>query len=237
MAVEAIPSSQRLIAAAASSEATNLASVAAQLLSQRNPGASALYWKLVLMPQQRKHNSNLVHVEELQHLHSWLALQLQQGQHAEQPSCAALEQVNLIPQTTLSAKFMPNVATWCALPDHSIASHMAAGAGASGLVYAAPSNLDRCHWHWISQPSWSASTDLPVLLVVASDAAARAWRQDINRSGSPFRGSVHVLSVQGFCAADSNSQQRVQPYDRQRLLYGLKWLAAHSPPQPNLKAS
>lgn len=239
----------------ASKAAIDLAALAAPLLLQRSLAARSLYWKILLAPPPVLHASSRLwgpEQQRLQHLHSWLALQLQRGRLLQAASASAYVEGPLALRigTADAADVVAELSTCLAVPD-SRAQHCgsAALAGASGIVLALPTS--RAGHREVQQrlplPS-SMAARLPVLLVAATDVAAQHWREEIAASRLAFTGPVQVVSVEegaqgaawlsAAAAAGSNSGElAVEPaaYSQQRLVEGLRWLAAHSPPQPVLK--
>ena len=243
-------------AAAAARNAIDLPALAAPLLLQRSPAVHTLYWKLLLAPPPVLHASSLMwgpDQQRLQHLHSWLTLQLHCGRPCATASgCTYVE--GPLPlrlggsNGSAAAETVAELATCVACPDTGT-QHCgsAALAGASGIVLALPSGRGghRELQQRLPLPS-SMAAWLPTLLVAATDAAAQHWEQEIAANRLALTGPVKVVSVQDDAAAGSPGQMaaansgtpvNVAPtaYSRQRLVQGLRWLAAHSPPQPPLK--
>lgn len=239
----------------ASKPAIDLAALAAPLLLQRSLAARSLYWKILLAPPPVLHASSRLwgpEQQRLQHLHSWLALQLQRGRLLQAASGSAYVEGPLALRigTADAADVVAELSTCLAVPD-SRTQHCgsAALAGASGIVLALPTS--RAGHREVQQrlplPS-SMAARLPVLLVAATDVAAQHWREEIAASRLAFTGPVQVVSVEegaqgaawlsaAATAGSSSGELAVEPaaYSQQRLIEGLRWLAAHSPPQPVLK--
>ena len=249
-------SSAAALAPPAANQAIDLAALAAPLLLQRSPAARSLYWKVLLAPPPILHASSRLwgpEQQRLQHLHGWLALQLQRGRLVPAASGSAYVEGPLplrIGDGT-AAEVVAELATCLASPDSST-QHCgtAALAGASGIVMALPAARSghREVQQRLPLPS-SMAARLPVLLVAGTDAAAQHWQQEIAACRLPLTGPVKVISVEEGAAAQQLSaaaaassstwQAAAEPaaYSRQRLVAGLRWLAAHSPPQPVLKVS
>lgn len=195
-------------AAAAVRTAIDLAALAAPLLLQRSPTARNLYWKLLLAPPALWAVScGLCEQQQLQHLHSWLLLQLQHGKPIRKlESCSMHVEgpVSLhVPARGGSSSDGMMVAgelTVCVanLSTSGIAGcSSAALAGMSAAVLAVPNSgpgsLDLQRW----LPNLSSLTvTLPTLLVTASDAAVQSWQQAVSTGCLSFPGPVLVISVQ-----------------------------------------
>lgn len=243
-------------AAAAARRAIDLPALAAPLLLQRSPAAHTLYWKLLLAPPPVLHASSLLwgpDQQRLQHLHGWLTLQLHCGRPCATASCCTYVEGPLPLRLGggnggPAAETVAELATCVACPDTGT-QHCgsAALAGASGIVLALPSGRGghRELQQRLPLPS-SMAARLPILLVAATDAAAQHWEQEIGGNRLALTGPVKVVSVQGEAAPGSPGQVAAASggaqaeaastaYSRQRLVQGLRWLAAHSPPQPPLK--
>lgn len=244
---------QQATAAAAARAAIDLPSLAAPLLLQRSPAARTLYWKLLLAPVPAANTAGDGAAGErlrLQQLQSWLALQLHCKRLVAASSGSACAEGPLALQFPSNGGGREPVAaelTVCVVSPASSSSGAGgiAVAGASGIVLAvsgAPSSGAAQHLHqWLPPPS-CAALQLPLLLVAASDAAAQQWQQAVTASSAALPGPVHVLSVQDVAApapqgAPAGAQQRGRPvaFSKQRLVQGLRWLAAHAPRQPVLK--
>ena len=250
-------------AAPAALGAIDLPALAAPLLLQRSPAVRALYWKVLLAPPPVLHASSLLwgpEQQHLQHLHHWLLLQLHCGRpvHAGSGSAYVEGPMALRIGSGATAEFVAELTTCLACPDTS-AQHCGttALAGASGIIMALPASRTghRELQQRLPLPS-SMAARLPTLLVAASDAAAQHWEQEIAAGRLTFTGPVQVVSVQDAAQPApgnagqppaSNSQRSSSSshnmqlagngleYSRQRLVQGLRWLVAHSPPQPVLK--
>lgn len=241
----------------ASKPAIDLAALAAPVLLQRSLAARSLYWKVLLAPPPVLHASSRLwgpEQQRVQHLHSWMALQLQRGRLLQTASGSAYVEGPLALRVGAAeaAEVVAELATCLAIPDSSTQHcSSAALAGASGIILALPTS--RAGHREVQQrlplPS-SMAARLPVLLVAATDAAAQHWREEIAASRLAFTGPVQVVSVQegalgaawrsaAAAVGGSSNQPVVEPaaYSQQRLIEGLRWLAAHSPPQPVLKVS
>lgn len=249
---------QASAAAAASRVAIDLPALAAPLLLQRSPAARALYWKVLLAPPPVLHASSLLwgpDQQRLQHLHSWLSLQLHCGRPVGAPSGSAYVEgplpLRIGSGNGAAAEAVAELATCVACPD-TTTQHcgLAALAGASGIILALPTG--RTGHRELQQRlplSSSMAARLPTLLVAATDASAQHWEQEIGANRLALTGPVQVVSVQEGAAANGsgspgqaasgNGSPPAPPvptaYSRQRLVQGLRWLAAHSPPQPSLK--
>lgn len=246
-------------AAMAARGTVDLAALAAPLLLQRSPAARNLYWKLVLAPAACACELSLAERQELQHLHSWLGLQLQCGRPAPTADSGTVYvygPVSLdVPVTTGTNTLAAGELTVCvASPSGSSAGASAASsflAGASGVVMAVAGDSagggSLSHWQLLLR---SIRAPLPTLLVAGNEAAAQHWRQALSAGGLTFPGPVLVACVQRGAAAGSSSpgqasssrgsistpMRRVPAsYSRQQLVHGLRWLAALAPSQPVLK--
>lgn len=239
----------------AAKPAIDLAALAAPLLLQRSLSARSLYWKVLLAPPPVLHASSRLwgpEQQRLQHLHSWLALQLQRGRLLQVASGSAYVEGPLALRVGAAdaAEVVAELATCLAVPDSST-QHCGstALAGASGIILALPTS--RAGHREVQQrlplPS-SMAARLPVLLVAATDAAAQYWQEEIAASRLAFTGPVRVISVEEHAqgpswpsaaarAGSRGGEPVAEPaaYNRPRLMEGLRWLAAHSPPQPVLK--
>lgn len=236
-------------AATAAKGPIDLPALAAPLLLQRSPAARTLYWKVLLAPPPVLHASSLLwgpEQQRLQHLHSWLSLQLHCGRPVQAASGSAYVEGPLALRIDggAAAEVVAELATCLSCPDSST-QHCGttALAGASGILMAVPAGRSghRELQQRLPLPS-SMAARLPTLLVASTHAAAQHWEAEIAASRLAFTGPVQVMSVQDGVAAaaafgSSAAGQAAEPtaYSRQRLVQGLRWLAAHSPPQPVLK--
>ena len=233
--------------AAAATQAIDLASLAAPLLLQRSPAAGTLYWKLVLAPSQGALvGSNSSQLELLQHLHCWLALQLQQGRPVRMPLSSAFVEGPVVVSTAgrSCAATTAEITICLASPDSDSGGCAAALAGASGVVVAVPSKTSDVFELQHQLQLCRTATPLPILLVAASDEAAQAWQRQIDHAELPPGAALHVVSVHETAAARCGSKSaggmqcpERTAYSRQRLIQGLCWLAAHAPLQPILKVN
>ena len=250
--------SPRAIAAARG--AIDLPALAAPLLLQRSPAARTLYWKLLLAPLPPRHAGSgggprQPEQQRLQHLHSWLALQLRCGRPVAAASGSAFVEGPVNLRVTANGggtgTGSADLATCVATP-HSTGSGSGALAGASGIILAVPGGAAAAPQQLHQQlEQWSsAAVPLPTLLVAGTDAAAQLWQEAASAGSLSLAGPVLVISVQeelaGAAAVSSSPSQTAwgsphqgtgaaPAHSRQRLVQGLRWVAAHSPPQPMLK--
>lgn len=233
--------------------AIDLAAVVAPLLLQRSPAARNLYWKVVLAPVAWVASGcSSTELKMLQHLHSWLALQLQCGRPVPTaaPGFVYVEGPVSLPVPARSSSSAAGELTMClASPSGSSTGTSAAStalAGASGVVMAvAGSSADGGSLQQWQPLLSSIRTPLPTLLLAGNEAEAQQWRQAVAAGTLTFPGPALVHCVQEGAAAGSSSsgqarssiQKRSAPagYSRQQLVQGLRWLAAQAPPQPVLK--
>ena len=247
-------------AVAAARGAIDLPALAAPLLLQRSPAARTLYWKLLLAPLPPLHAGSGIAARQpeqqrLHHLHSWLALQLRCGRPVAASSGSAFVEgpvsLRMAANGGGAATATADLATCVAAPN-STGGGSVALAGASGVILAvtggaaaSPQKLQQQMQQWSS-----AAVPLPTLLVAGTDTAAQQWQEAVSASRLPSGGPVLVISVQEELAAEAVSPATTQKawgspqqgagaapatYSRQRLVQGLRWVAAHSPAQPILK--
>ena len=251
-------------AIAAARGAIDLPALAAPLLLQRSPAARTLYWKLLLAPLPPLHAGSGIAARQpeqqrLQHLHSWLALQLRCGRPVAASTGSAFVEgpvslrmaVNGDGAVTATA----DLAT-CVVSPNSTGGCSGALSGASGIILAVPGGSAAASPQQLQQQlqQWSsAAVPLPTLLVAGTDAAAQLWQEAASASHLPPGGPVLVVSVvsvqeelaaaaissaathSAWGSAQQGTGAAPATYSRQRLVQGLRWVAAHSPPQPMLK--
>lgn len=203
--------------------AIDLPSLGAPLLLQRSPAARRLYWKLLLVPPLWSACSGgLAERQQLQHLHSWLAMQLQRGRSlATAAAGSAFVEGPLhlqVPASSSSSFGCAEELTVCltslgaagssghaSSSSSSINAAGAALAGCSAVILAVPggsssSSIAGQHLQqWLPLLS-SVTAALPLLLIAATDAAAHEWQEAVAGGGLSLPGPVHVISVQQAAA-------------------------------------
>lgn len=234
----------------------DLPALVAPLLLQRSPAARLLYWKLLLLPLpalQAAHGAGQAELQRLQQLHRWVSLQLHCGQLVKLGACDSAYVEGPVSlhgpgngstsnaDGSVMAELSVCTATLSSACDGSIDS--TALAGTSALVIAVPGgSLASPNLHQWAPFFHSMTEVIPVLLVAGTNSAAQQWQEAITSGHLQSARPVHVISVQAPArAAKGSVQQQRQDYiapiaySKQQLAQGLRWLAAHAPPQPLLK--